>query len=149
MSSVERSTTIDASPDDVWAILADFGEIGLWAPNCDHSCLLSEQTSGVGTVRRVQVGRTTLIETVTTWEPGSTLSYAITGLPPVIRSVANTWRLESHGTGTLVTLTTEVDAGPRPPQQMIARVLGRKLAAASQEMLAGLSARINEQERAS
>ena len=64
MSSVERSTTIDASPDDVWAILADFGEIGLWAPNFDHSCLLSEQTSGVGTVRRVQVGRTTLVETV-------------------------------------------------------------------------------------
>ena len=147
MSTVERSTTIEAAPGDVWAVLADFDAISSWAPNADHSCLLTEQTSGVGTVRRVQAGRITLIETVQTWEPGSILSYVITGLPPVIRSVVNTWRLAPQGAGTLVTLSTDVDAGPRPPQQLIARVVGRKLAAASDVMLAGLSARLTQQER--
>jgi hypothetical protein len=67
------------------------------------------------------------------------LRYAITGLPPIIRSVTNTWSIESYGDATTATLTTEIDAGPRPPQQGIAKVVGRKLGQASDEMLAGLA----------
>ena len=74
-----------------------------------------------------------------TWEPASSFSYTITGLPPVIRSVVNRWTLESDGDDTLATLTTDIDAGPRPPQQLMARIVGRRFAAASEAMLAGLA----------
>ena len=90
-------------------------------------------------VRRIQTGRTTIVETVEHWEPGVALRYAITGLPPVVRSVTNAWLIEPHGAATTATLTTEIDAGPRPPQQGIAKVVGRKLGQASDEMLAGLA----------
>ena len=144
MATVTKSTTVPASVNAVWAVLADFASISAWAPNVDHACLLSEQTDGVGTVRRIQAGRTTVVETVEQWEPGASLRYSITGLPPVIRSVTNTWSLTAASDATTVTLTTEVDAGPRPPQQGIAKLVGRKLGQASDAMLAGLTEQFQE-----
>ncbi len=144
MAVVERRARIERPPSEVWAILSDFAVISRWAPNADHSSLLTEQGEGVGAVRRIQTSGTTVLETVTWWEPGVGLSYAITGLPPVIRSVTNTWRLEPVGAHTDVSLTTEVDAGPRPPQQLLAKAVGRKLGKASDQMLAGLTDAMNE-----
>ena len=137
--TVERSVMVSASPDDVWAVLSDFAVISKWAPNVDHSCLLSGQAEGVGTVRRIQIDRSTLVETVENWDPGSTLSYRIAGLPPIIKSVTNTWQLEADGDATRVTLTSEVAAGTRPPQQLIAKAVGKRLAGASEQMLDGLT----------
>ena len=149
MSEVSREREIAVEPDAVWNVLAAFDNIAGWAPNVDHSCLLTDQGWGVGAVRRVQVGRAVLTETVRSWEPGSSLSYAIAGPPKVVRSVVNTWRLDPRGAGTRVTLTTEIDAGSRPPQLLIAKLVGRKLAAASDEMLDGLVAHIAQKEHTS
>ena len=142
MTTVERTGLIGAPIDAVWAELSDFAAISSWAPNVDHSCLMTEQSEGVGTVRRIQTDRSTILETVENWEPGVTLTYRITGLPPVIKSVANTWRLGASGDSTMVRLTTDIDTGPKPPQQMIAKVVGRRLAAASEQMIAGLTDRV-------
>ena len=141
MTTEERTGAIDAPPDRVWDVLADYGAIASWAPNVDHSCLLTERADGVGAVRRIQTGRTTLREEVEAWEPGASLSYRIIGLPPIVRSATNTWRLTGSGGSTTVTLTSEVDCGPRPPQQVIARVVSRRLVAASEQMIAGLTER--------
>ena len=64
MATVERTKQLAAEPARGWDVLADFGAIATWAPNVDHSCLMSEQEPDVGTTRRVQTGRTTLLETV-------------------------------------------------------------------------------------
>ena len=141
MKTVERTGVIEAPPGRVWDVLADYGAIASWAPNVDHSCLLTERADGVGAVRRIQTGRTTLREVVKTWEPSASLSYRIIGLPPIVRSVTNTWRLAGSGDTTTVTLTSQIDCGPRPPQQAIARVVGRRLATASEQMIVGLAER--------
>jgi hypothetical protein len=138
---VVRTADVPAAPADVWAVLSDFGAISAWAANVDHSCLMSDQTEGVGTARRIQTGRTTLVERVLAWQPPSTLSYAFEGLPPVVSSATNTWHVYAIEDGSRVSLTTRVDAGPRPPQKLIAKAVGRKMAQASDEMLAGLAAR--------
>ena len=146
MVEVVEALTIRQPASVVWAVLADFEAISRWAPNVDHSCLTTSTADGVGATRRIQTGRTTVLETVTDWEPERCLAYSITGLPTVIRSVTNTWRLADRGTTTggttEVTLTTSIDTGPRPPQQVIARVVGRALARASRQMLAGLDAHV-------
>ena len=120
-------------------MLADFAAISRWAPNVDHSCLLSEQAAGVGAVRRIQTDGSTIIETIQGWQPGLMLSYGITGLPPVIKSLTNTWHLAAEGEKTRVTLITDVDAGPRPPQLLIAKAVGKRLASVSDQMLHGLT----------
>ena len=144
MHEVVVESSIACSPDEVWAALADFGAIARWAPNVDHSCATTEPGEGVGAERRIQVGRNALLERVVAWEPGHRLAYEIEGLPPVIRSVANTWELDGSDGSTTVTLTSRIDTGPRPPRQLIARVVGRTLGTASREMLAGLKAHLEE-----
>ncbi len=149
MTTVERKLQLPAPPSEVWAILADFGSISAWAPNVDHSCLLTEQTDGVGTARRIQTGSATIVETVKTWEPEIVLSYSLSGLPPVIRSATNTWRLEPAGTHTNAVLTSDIEAGPRPPHKVIARAAGRKLGSASDIMLSGLATYLKGQQASS
>ena len=141
MTEVVRSAEVAAAPARVWEVLSDFGGLSAWAGNVDHSCLMAEQTEGVDTARRIQTGRTTLIERVTTWEPPSTLAYRIEGLPPVVGSVTNTWHVHGTEGGAEVALISRVVPGPRPAHRLAARVVARKLAEASGEMLAGLAAR--------
>ena len=124
MTAVVRTKFIPARPAEVWRVLADYEAISSWAPNVDHSCLLTEQEQGVGAVRRNQIGRSTVVETVTAWYSNEGLSYTITGLPSIVRSVTNTWRLDADGNGTMATLTSVIDAGPRPSQQAIAKAVG-------------------------
>jgi uncharacterized protein YndB with AHSA1/START domain len=145
VADVAEHLSIERPPDAVWAALADFGGISRWAPNVDHSCLTTEQAQGVDTVRRVQVGRSALLERVVAWEPNRRLAYAIEGLPSSVRSVTNTWTLEGSGSSTSVTLTSCVEAGQRAPLKLAARVVARVLAKASQQMLAGLQAHLEEE----
>lgn len=144
MVEVVEDSRIAHPPEVVWKALSDFGAISRWAPKVDHSSLTTDRAEDVGTTRRVQVGRTALLERVTGWEPTRRLSYEIDGLPPVVRSATNTWELAASGDDTKVTLTSHIDAGHRPPQQLIARVVGRAMAKASREMLAGLQQHLEE-----
>lgn len=146
-ATVLRSSRIPASTDAVWDELACFGDLARWAPDVEHSCLLHGGDLAVGLVRRVQVGRATLLETVDDLDRGHRLGYRITGLPPVLREVRNTWTLEPDGPATVVSVTTTVDAGPRPPQQLIARLVARRLGRASDSMLAGLTAHVTSRDR--
>lgn len=139
-ATVDRRRHVAAPPEAVWEVLADFGRLARWVPEVDHSCALHAGPAGVGTVRRVQLGRNTVLEEVTAWSPAGRLAYDITGLPPVLRHVANEWALRPVGHGTEVTVTTTVDAGPRPPQQLLARLVARRLGRTSDHMLAGLAA---------
>lgn len=144
MIEISEELRIARPAQEVWATLADFGGISRWAPNVDHSCLTTYQIDGLGAVRRIQSGRNTLLETIIAWEPDERLSYFIDGLPPVVRSVRNTWTLEAVGGATKVTLASVIDAGPRPPQQLIAKGVGRALAKASRQMLQGLDSHLGQ-----
>ena len=131
-----RSILIDARPEEVWTTLADFDSISDWGTGVGHSTLLTHAAAGVGAVRRVQVGRNTLRETIVGWDPPNRLSYTITGLPIVVRQASNTWTLMAEGSGTRVTLTSEVSV-PRPP--FVGRLVARRMASASTQLLAGLA----------
>lgn len=145
MITVERTRTIPAHLTRVWDALADFDRLAVWADNADHTCWLDDPSDDgemIGRARRVQAGRVVLVERITVWEPPARLAYDLGGLPPVVKSATNEWRLRvdpADGDHTIVTLATHVDCGPRPPQQLIARLVGNRLAKASDVMLAGLA----------
>ncbi len=148
MGEASRTRQLAAPPEAVWAVLAEFDRIAEWAPNVDHSCALTDQRDGIGAVRRVQVGRPALLETVVAWEPNVRLAYRLDGLPVPARigtvTVTNEWRLEPSGGGTTVTVTSTVDAGRRPPQQLVARLVARKVADESDTMLDGLATHLRQ-----
>ncbi|OBG39576.1 SRPBCC family protein [Mycobacterium sp. E3198] len=143
MADIRRSRSIAARPQQIWDVLADFGSIGSWADNVDHSCILFSGPGGgvVGTARRVQVKRDALVERITEFDPPRALAYDIEGLPRRVRRVTNRWTLaEGPGDSTLVALTSTVEMGPR--LALAERVLCRFLARQSDVMLAGLATRL-------
>ena len=142
MADIERRRTIAASPEAIWDVLADFGAISTWADNIDHSCILVHGAEPVGTTRRVQVGRDTLVERIVQFDPPRVLAYEIEGLPRRLRAVTNCWTLRPSGASSVVTLTTTVEIGARPSQQLAERALCRVLARQSDAMLAGLAKRM-------
>lgn len=146
MANTHRTRTIAAAAHDIWNVLADFGSISSWAGNVDHSCILTHGPDGqpVGTTRRIQAGPNTLVERITEFDPPHALGYDIEGLPERLRSVANRWTLRRATEGTQVTLTSTVEIGSRPMQQLAERVLCRVLARQSDKMLAGLANRLEK-----
>lgn len=144
VAQISRSRTVAAPAQQVWDVLADFGSLSSWADNVDHSCVLEHGPDGpaVGTSRRVQVGRDTLVERITEFEPTDALAYDIEGLPRRVRHVANRWTLTGAGSSTDVTLTTTVDIGANPIAGVAERALCRFMARQSDAMLAGLAARV-------
>ncbi|MGY4712789.1 SRPBCC family protein [Mycolicibacterium sp. CBM1] len=143
MSDIRRTRTIAAEPQAIWAVLADFGAIGSWADNVDHSCLLQHGAEpGIGTTRRVQVGRDTLVERITDFEPPTTLGYAIEGLPRRL-GASNRWTLVPVTSGyTAVTVTSAVRVGGNPLAALVERAVCRFMAKQSDAMLAGLARRV-------
>jgi len=134
-----------ATPQAVWEVLADFGSLSSWARNVDHSCLLEHGADGIdiGTSRRVQMGRNTLVERVTDCVPPDTLGYDIEGLTRRLHRVANRWTLEPAASGfTAVTVTTTVEIGTNPVAQVAERAMCRLMTKQSDVMLAGLSQRV-------
>ena len=142
MADIDRTRTVAAAPQEIWDVLADFGAISAWADNIDHSCILVHGTKPVGTARRVQVGRDTLVERIVEFDPPHALAYDIGGLPKRLHRVTNRWTLRPAGRSTVVMLTSTVEIGSRPDQRLAERLLCRVLARQSDAMLAGLAKRM-------
>ncbi|BBY17669.1 SRPBCC family protein [Mycolicibacterium litorale] len=142
VAQISRRRTISADPQTVWDVLADFGSIHDWLPGVDHSCVLSTDPDGpVGTKRRVQMGRMTLVETITEFDAPTALAYDIAGLPGWLRRFNNRWTVRAAGAGTTVTVTSTVDLGPGRLRALAARLVCLAMAKSSDTMLAGLAAR--------
>lgn len=141
MTQVSCSRVIRSRPETVWALLADFGAAAGWADGVDHCSLLrhTADTPGVGTARRVQVGRDAFVETITDFQAGRVLAYDIAGLPPPV-SANNRWTLRpASTTSTVVTLTSTVRTSHGPLRRVGERVLARIMARRSRALLASLA----------
>jgi hypothetical protein len=139
VAQAERRRTVPIDRRVLWFLLADFGALAVWAPNVEHSCILcGPEDPGTGAARRVQTGSDVVVEVLDTWEEGVRLGYRIEGLPPVAGNVRNDWELLDAPGGTEVVLTTTVDAGDRPLQRTVARLVVLRVARESDHLLDGL-----------
>lgn len=144
VAEIRRTRTVAAEPQAVWDVLADFGAISEWADNVDHSCLLEHGADGlqVGTSRRVQVGRETLVERISHLDPPIALGYGIEGLPRRL-TVGNRWLIAPATAGyTAVTVVTTVNLGTNPLATLAERGVCRFLAKQSDLLLGGLARRV-------
>jgi hypothetical protein len=142
MTSTASHVSVTAPVEVVWELLADFAGISGWASNVSQSSLLTPTPPGLDAVRRVQVGRAALRETVVRWEPGRVLAYDIAGLPAVVTSARNTWTLGHGGSGTAVTLTGDVETRGGP---LVARLVARQVGKAGDELVRSLAAHLRRQ----
>jgi len=99
----------------------------------------------MGTTRRVQIGRNTLVERIAEFDPPTALAYGIEGLPKQLRNVVNRWTLRPSGAATEVTLTSRVEIGTGPLARAAEWVVCRGMAKESDSMLAGLAKRMEHE----
>ena len=143
MAKIDRTRTITAAPQEVWEVLADFGALSTWVDRVDHSSILSHGADGpIGTARRVQMGRNTLVERIVDFDPPHALAYDIEGLPKRLRRVNNRWTLRPSGESTVVTLTSTVEIGSGRIRELAERVMCRLMTRESDGLLAGLAKRL-------
>lgn len=143
MARIDRTRTVKAAPQKVWDVLADFGALSTWVDRVDHSCILTHGADGhIGTARRVQMGRQTLVERIVDWDPPHTLAYDIDGLPKMLRRVNNRWTLRPSGASSVVTLTSTVEIGSGRIRALGERVMCRLMTRESDGLLAGLANRL-------
>ncbi|GAB5437731.1 SRPBCC family protein [Falsiruegeria mediterranea] len=77
MIHFERSLSLDATPDEVWAVLGSFMQIDRFAPDIVSVDALTTGEDGVGSKRRNHFKNgTSLVEEVTDWSPGH--GYSVT-----------------------------------------------------------------------
>lgn len=142
VAEIRRTRSVAAEPQAVWDVLADFGAISGWADFVDHSCLLEHGDDGVqvGTSRRVQVGRNTLVERITDFDPPTALAYDVEGFPRWL-TVNNRWTLAPSGGATAVTLLSTVTVGG-PLGRIVEGIVTRVSAKQLDTLLDGLAKRL-------
>ncbi len=78
MSLVTATRLIHASPETVWALIADVTTVGAWHPSVKTADLLSPEPTGLGATRRCNFyDGTSVIETVTGVEEGRSVHFEL------------------------------------------------------------------------
>ena len=84
MPRIEVSTTIDATPDEVWAAVEDIGSHVEWMADAEAIRFDTDQTSGIGTTFEcdTKIGPFSLTDhmTITAWAPGEAMGVRHTAL---------------------------------------------------------------------
>ncbi|MCP3969258.1 MAG: SRPBCC family protein [Rhodobacteraceae bacterium] len=112
MIHFERTRTIDATPEAVWAVLGRYMHVDEFAPLITSVDALTDGEDGIGSKRRNHfTNGTSLVEEVTAWAPGRELTvqlsdmggmplrdaYARTTIEPVGGQLSKvTWGLDLH-----------------------------------------------------
>jgi uncharacterized protein YndB with AHSA1/START domain len=137
---VEATRTIGAPPDRVWDVIADHQGWPQWFPAVRRVEVTGTGT-GVGGSRRVTIsGGARFDEDFTAWEPGDHFAFTVVGMrPPLMRSLAESVRLESDGTGTVVSYRQGFE--PRRAVTWVWQQARSRIQSQLEEGLAGLAAR--------
>jgi uncharacterized protein YndB with AHSA1/START domain len=126
---------MNASPDAVWAVLADFPNIAAWNGGVKTSYATSATIEGVGARRHCDLAPIgTLEETVREWEPARRMVVSIDEarrLP--LRSATATFVIEPNRAGAEVSIEYSYD-----PQGPVGRMMDRQLSKGFAGFLADL-----------
>jgi uncharacterized protein YndB with AHSA1/START domain len=121
MQEIDVSAESSATPERVWALLADARTWPRWAPFDDSTV---EEGEGLGEVRRFRTGRRITRERVTGFEPPRRLEYELlSGIP--IRDYRAEVTLSPAGDGTAIRWHSRFDSKLPGTGPLIRRGLGR------------------------
>jgi carbon monoxide dehydrogenase subunit G len=135
----ERTASVAAPPAAVFAALADDpAGWGAWFPGFTRSGrYLTGPPHGVGAERAMRLGGVDLIETVIVREEPTRWAFRVSqGSLPLVRAMAEDYRLAETPAGTALTWTLALDvAGPTlPTGAMVGTVAGALVRAAARRL---------------
>jgi uncharacterized protein YndB with AHSA1/START domain len=103
-TTINNRIDIDATPEQVWAVLGDLDRLDDYDPVVTKSVVVGDLNDGLGARRRCDArqGRY-FVEEVTVWDPPRRLQFAIAECNLPTRDLTHTYTLEATATGTTVT----------------------------------------------
>ncbi|HEX3794985.1 MAG TPA: SRPBCC family protein [Acidimicrobiales bacterium] len=132
--------TVDlaAPPDRVFEVLADTGGWAAWYKGM-RKVRIDGAASGVGALRTVWVGATSVQERFVVWEPGQRMTFVITAMNvPGLRSMVEDWVLTPGATAGTTRLTTTIGVEAKAPLRSVPKLV-QKLMASATKGSAGLA----------
>jgi polyketide cyclase/dehydrase/lipid transport protein len=138
MGTSYASAVINASADEVWAIVRDFGELAEWAPSIE-SCEIEGGGDGtlVGAVRRLSTAGGVFRERlVALSDADRSLSYEFVESPLPVRKVLATMRVApvTATGGAFVEWSSEFDADAKD-EEMVTKIFTKAVYAAGLDAL--------------
>ena len=128
--SFSGSATTTASPEAVFAILADHERWPEWFPVVKKEEVLGPRREGVGTRRLATVLGGKIEELIIAWDPGQRFAFTATMVSPgIVRALLDDCRIERARSGTRVTYTIYLDtvAPLRPIMKLMKGLIGKQL----------------------
>jgi hypothetical protein len=109
MSWLVKQVFIAAELNHVWDTLADFGNVARWAPTVIESHCTTPASRGVGATRnQTVVTGETVEEIIVEWNEHRNFTFEIpNGLASIIKTLRETWSVETFAAGTRVTVTMQ------------------------------------------
>ena len=124
MRKFSKSVRINATPDQVWAVLADQEGMPKWFKGMGK-VTVDKKPVGVGTGRKIYAGgRVILDEVISHWEPGRLFGYQVRP-NPLVKGHQGLISISPAGSGAVdVTYSTELQTGIPIPGDPVGLVAG-------------------------
>ncbi|GAW96812.1 MULTISPECIES: SRPBCC family protein [Colwellia] len=113
MINVSGTHQVNASSSTVWRIISEIDGIHKWHPKVLHSPLLSNNPTGEGSARKCEFhDGTSVVETVTGWKEGESISMVLTEMSMPMKSASTVMSVQATGVNSS-TVTIEMSFEPK------------------------------------
>ena len=104
MTGINKRILINASREQVWQVIADFGGVERWAPTVVKSHCATEGKGGLGAKRILTTTRGgTTEEVIIEWNEGHSFTFEIPdGLALIVKTLRETWSVKESSNGATV-----------------------------------------------
>ena len=143
MPRITVTTRIQASKEQVWAVLADIGSIYKWNPGVSKSHTISDRTQGEGAQRHCDLVKKGdyLKERALDWREGEGFKIDVyeTNLPLKRNVVTFSLEADGDGDGTIVTVSPDYELKFGPAGVLMDMLfVGRQVRRGMADLVAGL-----------
>jgi uncharacterized protein YndB with AHSA1/START domain len=128
---VVATLDLSAPPERVFEVLSDTGGWANWYKGM-RKVRVDGPASGVGALRTVWVGATSVQERFLVWEPGQRMTFVITSMNiPGVRSMVEDWVLTPGSSAGTTRLTTTIAVEASGPLRAVPKLVHKMMASAT------------------
>jgi len=102
MATIYNKITINASPEEIWNVLADPARLDQYDPITKKSELISKIADGLGAERKCETATGWFKDKITEFTPHERLTFTLTGCNQPMKSLKHSYTLKKIGNKTEV-----------------------------------------------
>lgn len=145
MTTLYNRITVNASVQELWAVLSDLEELDKYDPTVKTATIISTQRTGLNAARKVLMsdGKNWFEEKITEFEPSRSLCYQLTDCSFPLKRLRHSYRFKPTPSGTELEQVMEYTVKFGLLGKVLDRLMIRKQTSAGiQKFFSGLKAHV-------